>query len=80
MQTVTDLSRFALYDALHVVQPTTGEAEVQTAEDLMALLRGTPQPKMRLVHPEPPPQTTRAPTGLGTASPSPTGSEGERTA
>jgi hypothetical protein len=74
MATVTDLSRFALYDALHVAQPMTGEAEVQTAQDLMALLRGAPRPRMKLVDHEQS-ETNSAPMGLGSASTSGTGSE-----
>lgn len=53
VETVTDLSRFALYDALRVAQPKTGEEEQETAEALMALLRGARKPKMQWVHPEP---------------------------
>lgn len=67
IETVSDLSRFALYDSLHVAQPKTGEEELQTAENLMKLLRGTPQPAMNFVHPELPPAGT---TCLGAGPPS----------
>jgi hypothetical protein len=51
IETVTDLSRFALYRALHVPLPMTGSEEQVTAGALMALLGGTPMPKMEFVHP-----------------------------
>ncbi|WP_155918594.1 hypothetical protein [Marmoricola sp. URHB0036] len=44
IETVTDLSRFALYDALHVTPPTTGGEEFDTARELMALLKGERSP------------------------------------
>lgn len=55
IETVTDLSRFALYDALHLAQPEAGKDEKETAEALMALLRGTPQPAMQLTRLDIPP-------------------------
>jgi hypothetical protein len=69
IETVTDLSRFALYDALHVAQPTTGMEERQMAKDLMEFLRGTPWPEMKLVHPEPPPTTATISFRPGTPAP-----------
>lgn len=58
IETVSDLSRFALYDALRIAQPATGEEERQMARELMKLLQGTPWPAMRLKHPDPPPTKT----------------------
>lgn len=68
IETVTDLSRFALYDALRLAQPTTGMEERQLAKELVGLLRGTPWPAMKLVHPEPPPTATIS-FGPGTPAP-----------
>jgi hypothetical protein len=65
IETVSDLSRFALYDALRVAQPTTGREERQTAKDLTELLRGSPWPAMKLVHPEPPLTTATISFGPG---------------
>lgn len=47
IETVTDLSRFELYDALAVERPKSGKDEVSKARGLMALLSGRPQPAMR---------------------------------
>lgn len=49
VETVTDLSRFALYRALHVPTPTTGSEEIETATALMALLRGSSVPEMQFL-------------------------------
>jgi hypothetical protein len=58
VETVTDLSRFELYDALHVPHPTTGQDEQDLAKALMNLLRGVPQPSLLFVVPQTPAPTT----------------------
>ena len=47
IETVTDLSRFALYGALHVPLPATGSEEHEMATSLMKLLRGARVPTMQ---------------------------------
>ena len=49
IETVTDLSRFALYRALYVPTPMTGSDEIETAAALMALLGGSSVPDMQFL-------------------------------
>jgi hypothetical protein len=75
VETATDLSRFSQYDALLVAPPRTGEEEHRMARDLMALLRGTPQPEMKFAHPQDP-RVTGTP-GIGkTTGATPSGPPG----
>jgi hypothetical protein len=54
VETVTDLSRFALYEALRVAPPKNGKEERSTAEALVAMIKGAWQPEMQFEHPAPP--------------------------
>lgn len=60
IETVTDLSRFSLYEALHVELPASGKQEEETASALMALLRGRRQPGLLYATISAPPATTSA--------------------
>ena len=57
IETVTDLSRFALYEALHVTPPTTGREEIDTASELMAQLKGERSPGIKFAQREIEPDT-----------------------
>lgn len=52
IETVTDLSRFALYRALHVPLPKSAREEIETAGTLMQLLNGSEQPNLRFAESE----------------------------